>query len=97
MDQPGGPFNSGNNFCNTVLDDAASALIQAITPVGAPWTGSFKPASPLAAFSGQNGNGTWTLTVSDLVPLDGGNVRAFSLSFTSFVCSSSLASAGVGK
>jgi subtilisin family serine protease len=97
MDQPGGPLNSGNNFCNTLLDDGATALIQAITPVGAPWTGAFKPASPLAAFSGQNGNGTWTLTVSDLVPLDGGNVRAFSLSFTSFVCSSSLASAGVGK
>jgi subtilisin-like proprotein convertase family protein len=97
MDQPGGPLNSGNNFCNTLLDDGATALIQAITPAGAPWTGAFKPASPLAAFSGQNGNGTWTLTVSDLVPLDGGNVRAFSLSFTSFVCSSSLASAGVGK
>jgi subtilisin-like proprotein convertase family protein len=97
MDQPGGPLNSGNNFCNTVLDDSAIALIQGITPAGAPWTGSFKPASPLSAFAGQNGNGTWTLTVSDLVPLDGGNVRAFSLSFTSFVCSSSLASAGVGK
>jgi subtilisin-like proprotein convertase family protein len=97
MDQPGGPLNSGNNFCNTVLDDSATALIQAITPAGNPWTGSFKPASPLSAFSGQNGNGTWTLTVSDLVPLDGGNVRAFSLSFTSFVCSSSLASAAVGK
>jgi subtilisin-like proprotein convertase family protein len=97
MDQPGGPLNSGNNFCNTVLDDAATALIQAITPAGAPYTGTFKPTSPLAAFNGQNGNGTWTLTVSDLVPLDGGNVRAFSLRFTSFVCGSSLASAGVGK
>ena len=29
MDQPGGPLNSGNNFCNTVLDDSAIALIQA--------------------------------------------------------------------
>jgi subtilase family protein/proprotein convertase P-domain-containing protein len=97
MNQPGGPLNSGNNFCNTVLDDGASALIQGISPLGAPWTGSFKPASPLSAFSGQDGNGTWTLTVTDAVPLDGGNVRAFSLTFTSFVCTSSLASAGVGK
>jgi subtilisin-like proprotein convertase family protein len=97
MDQPGGPLNSGNNFCNTLLDDGATALIQAITPAGAPYTGTFKPASPLAAFNGQNGNGTWILTVSDLVPLDGGNVRAFSLAFTVFNCGSSLASAGIGK
>jgi subtilisin-like proprotein convertase family protein len=97
MNQPGGPLNSGNNFCNTLLDDGATALIQAITPAGNPYTGSFRPASPLAAFNGQNGNGTWTLTVSDVATLDGGAVRAFSLSFTTFVCSSSLASAGVGK
>ena len=97
MNQPGGPLNSGNNFCNTVLDDGATALIQAVTPAGNPWTGSFKPASPLAAFNGQNGNGTWTLTVSDVASLDGGNVRAFSLAFTTFNCSSSLAAARVGK
>jgi hypothetical protein len=86
MNQPGGALNNGRNFCNTVLDDSATALIQAITPAGAPYTGSFKPASPLAAFNGQNGNGTWTLTITDVFPLDGGNVRAFSLVFTSFVC-----------
>jgi subtilisin-like proprotein convertase family protein len=86
MNQPGGFNNSGRNFCNTVLDDSASDLIQTITPAGSPYTGSFKPASPLAAFNGQNGNGTWTLTVTDVFPLDGGNVRAFSLTFTNFVC-----------
>jgi subtilisin family serine protease len=97
MNQPGGPFNSGNNFCNTVLDDSATALIQGISPAGAPYTGSFKPASPLAAFNGQNGNGTWTLTVSDVASFDGGNVRAFSLAFTTFTCSSTLGVAGAGK
>jgi len=97
MNQAGGPLNSGNNFCNTVLDDNATALIQGISPAGNPWTGSFKPASPLAAFNGQNGNGTWTLTVSDVAAFDGGNVRAFSLAFTTFTCNSSLAVAGVGK
>jgi len=86
MNQPGGFNNNGRNFCNTVLDDSALALIQTITPAGAPYTGSFKPASPLAAFNGQNGNGTWTLTVTDVFPADGGNVRAFSLTFTNFVC-----------
>jgi subtilisin-like proprotein convertase family protein len=87
MGNPGGFGNSGNNFCNTVLDDSATALIQTIAPTGAPWTGTFKPASPLAAFNGQNGNGTWTLSVTDIFPADGGNVRAFSLVFTTFVCS----------
>ncbi|HEY9434492.1 MAG TPA: S8 family serine peptidase [Blastocatellia bacterium] len=86
MNQPGGFNNNGRNFCNTVLDDSALALIQTITPAGAPYTGSFKPASPLAAFNGQNGNGTWTLTVTDVFPADGGNVRAFSLTFTNIVC-----------
>jgi subtilisin-like proprotein convertase family protein len=80
-----------------VLDDSAIALIQGISPAGNPWTGSFKPASPLAAFNGQNGNGTWTLTVSDVASLDGGNVRAFSLAVTTFGCSSSLSVAGVRK
>jgi len=97
MNQAGGALNSGNNFCNTVLDDSAAALIQSVTPAGAPFTGSFKPASPLAAFNGQNGNGTWTLTVTDVASLDGGNVRAFSLAFTTFGCSNSLSVAGVRK
>src|SRR6266498_3323829 len=97
MNQPGGPLNRRNNFCNTVLDDNATALIQGISPAGAPYTGSFKPASPLAAFNGQNGNGTWTLTVSDVASFDGGNVRAFSLAFTTFTCSSTLGVAGAGK
>ncbi|HKX27725.1 MAG TPA: proprotein convertase P-domain-containing protein [Blastocatellia bacterium] len=86
--QPGGVLtNGGNNFCNTVFDDAATASIQSITPLGAPYTGSFRPVSPLAAFNGENGNGTWTLKVVDTFGGDTGNVRAFSLVFSSFVCS----------
>ncbi len=87
MNQAGGALNSGNNFCNTLLDDSGSVSIQSITPAGNPYTGTFKPANPLAAFNGQNGNGTWTLTVSDVAAFDGGNVRAFSLRFTTFACS----------
>ena len=37
-------------------------------------------------FIGENGNGTWTLNVSDQEALDAGNVRAFSLTFETFVC-----------
>ena len=87
MVSPGGVLNSGNNFCNTVLDDSATALIQNISAIEAPFTGSFIPANPLSAFNGQNGNGTWILNVSDVAPADTGNVRAFSLVFSTFACS----------
>jgi subtilisin-like proprotein convertase family protein len=87
MTRPGTPGNFGNNFCHTVLDDGATALIQEVLPTAAPFSGTFKPASPLAAFRGQNGNGTWTLNVSDVAGADIGSVRAFSLVFSSFTCS----------
>lgn len=56
---------SGDNFTNTVLDDEAATAITAGT---APFTGSFRPASPLSAFDGVNGNGTWTLEMNDTFP-----------------------------
>ncbi len=89
--------SSGNNFCNTVLDDEGdNPSIQAINssgmpPLGPPYTGTFKPANPLAAFDGEDPNGTWTLNVSDSFFGDEGNVRAFSLIFTGFECTSPLA------
>jgi subtilase family protein/proprotein convertase P-domain-containing protein len=79
--------NDGNNFCNTVLDDSATELIQIVSRLNAPFTGTFKPANPLAAFNGEPANGTWMLTVSDSVNIDTGNVRAFSLVFSNSICS----------
>lgn len=92
VNRPGGPFNEGNNFCNTVFDDDASASIQGIVPAQAPFSGSFRPASPLAAFNGEDPNGTWTLTVADVVLEDSGNVRAFSVEIKGFECSAPPAS-----
>jgi subtilisin-like proprotein convertase family protein len=89
MERPGGIFNDGNNFCQTGLDDSAVNPIQAISPAGSPWTGTFKPASPLAAFNGENPNGTWTLNAADLALGDTGSVRAFSLKLNTFVCDAS--------
>lgn len=87
MSRPGGALtNDGNNFCQTVLTDSAATSIQAITPDGNPWTGSFKPAQPLSTFDGENPNGTWTLNAADLALFDTGSVRAFSLGFQTFVC-----------
>jgi subtilisin-like proprotein convertase family protein len=82
MDRPGGINNSGNNFCHTTLDDGASNSIQNILISGAPWQGSFKPASPFSAFNGENPNGTWILHATDHVTIDAGTVRAFSLILT---------------
>lgn len=84
INQAGGEANSGHNFCQTMLDDSAAASIQDVLATDAPFTGTFKPASPLAAFNGQNANGTWILSVTDVFPFDGGNVRAFSLHLTTY-------------
>ncbi len=70
---------SGNNLCQTVFDDSASTSVSALA---APGTGSFIPDSPLAAFNGQNPNGTWTFKVVDGAAADTGNIRAFSLIVT---------------
>ena len=44
--------------------------------------GGFKPATPLAAFQGSAGDGTWTLNVRDLVSIDTGGVRAVTLNLS---------------
>ena len=85
--RPGGALNSGNNFCNTVFDDDATTSIQEIVSAGAPYTGSFRPATPLAALEGENANGIWTLHVSDNALFDTGSVRAFTFTFTPLECS----------
>ncbi len=69
----------GNNLCNTVLDDSGATSIQGLPAASAPFTGTFSPASPLAAFNGLNPNGTWTLRVVDGAAQDSGNIRAFGL------------------
>ncbi|HEV7509464.1 MAG TPA: S8 family serine peptidase [Thermoanaerobaculia bacterium] len=74
----------GNNFCQTVLDDAAATNIQ--TAATAPFTGIWSPANPLAGFDGQAIKGTWELHATDFAPLDTGNIRAWSLIATPAVC-----------
>jgi len=72
----------GNNFCNTVLDDSATNPID--TAAVAPFTGSFTPQNPLAAFNAMSpavANGTWTLRVQDAATNDPGDVHAWSLHF----------------
>ena len=79
--------NVGSNFCNTLLDDESTGRsVQELVDEDAPNSGSFKPATPLSAFDGENPNGTWILHVSDASIFDFGHVRAFSLHLSTFNC-----------
>ncbi|HVU90072.1 MAG TPA: proprotein convertase P-domain-containing protein [Pirellulales bacterium] len=70
---------SGANFVSTTLDDQATT---AIASGVAPFTGSFKPASPLSAANGKNPNGTWELLVADTVAGNTGTLQSWSLQMT---------------
>jgi hypothetical protein len=82
----GGPGNSGNNFCQTRLQDGVADSIQNVAIGQAPFTGTFRPAQPLAQFAGDLATGTWNLFARDDAFLDVGSVRAFSVEVSGFVC-----------
>jgi subtilisin-like proprotein convertase family protein len=77
----------GHNLCQVTLDDdSAGPSIQTAVSAQAPFTGSWKPATPLAAFQGEDPNGTWQLVGTDNAPFDTGSMRAFSLIITPAAC-----------
>jgi subtilisin-like proprotein convertase family protein len=76
--------SSNNDYTNTVFDDDAATLIDAGTP---PFTGTFKPDTPLSALNGQDVNGTWQLRVADGFDLDGGALNSWSMTITPRIAS----------
>ncbi|HEX4822817.1 MAG TPA: S8 family serine peptidase [Candidatus Polarisedimenticolaceae bacterium] len=70
---------SGNNYTNTVFDDAATTAIALGLP---PFTGSYKPDNPLSAFNGKNALGAWRLFVRDLNAGDVGMINNWTLNLT---------------
>jgi subtilisin-like proprotein convertase family protein len=80
----GGKGASGQDFVGTVFDDAATAPIRTTTP--APFTGSFRPAQPLAALDGAPLAGTWTLKVSDGALGNVGVIEAWGADLAPAVC-----------
>lgn len=90
MDRPGiGNFgSSGSNFCGTVLDDQGGGPgINNITSSGTdglppPYSATFTPLEPLAAFNGENADGVWKLQVSDNQSPDSGYIREASVRIT---------------
>jgi subtilisin-like proprotein convertase family protein len=71
--------SSGDDFgtscsAQTAFDDGAATPIASGS---APFAGSYKPDSPLAAFNGKSGaavNGSWTLVIEDLANRDTGTL-----------------------
>ncbi len=71
---------------DTIFDD--DALVPINSGV-APFLGSFQPDEPLSAFTGRPGNlvaGTWQIRVSDLAPVDTGQIECATITFTHAVC-----------
>jgi subtilisin-like proprotein convertase family protein len=67
------------NFTNTVLNDEAASPI---ATGSAPFTGTFRPEQPLAAFQGRPAAGTWTLRVSDQAAGNVGSIVGFEVEIT---------------
>jgi subtilisin-like proprotein convertase family protein len=71
--------SSGDNYTATIFDDAAATPIANGT---APFTGSFKPETPLSAANGIPSNGNWMLKVVDSAGQDVGTINNWTLSLT---------------
>lgn len=66
----------GDNYINTIFDDSA------VTPISsgsAPFTGSFRPESPLNVFNGMDIHGSWIFKVQDHASGDTGRVERYCL------------------
>jgi subtilisin-like proprotein convertase family protein len=69
---------AGKNFTNTVFADSA---VTAIDSGKAPFTGTFKPESVLAALNGLQAKGTWKLVIQDTIPATSGQLVSWTLTF----------------
>ncbi|MEO7936796.1 MAG: proprotein convertase P-domain-containing protein, partial [Dokdonella sp.] len=94
--------NGGSNddvFNGTVWDDSANpagqvpytlndGLVTDQTYANLTLASPLVPEEAMAAFIGEDPNGTWTLTVSDDLAGDGGSLNSWSLDIKTFTCSS---------
>ena len=63
------------NYASTTFDDAATAALAGVGP----FTGTFRPASPLLGLVGKLLAGTWTLRVQDTTAGNVGTIQGWSL------------------
>ncbi|WP_246258200.1 S8 family serine peptidase [Amycolatopsis anabasis] len=79
--------SSGNNLCQVVFDDGAAQPFSGALASNAPFTGTWRPAQPLAALTAIPADGTWTFTAVDTALTDTGSVHAVSLHVNGFASS----------
>ncbi len=75
--------SSGDNYTNTIFDDAAAT---SITAGIAPFTGSYRPETPLSAVDGQSISGDWKLEIHDGATGDTGTLLNWSLIIQTTKC-----------
>jgi subtilisin-like proprotein convertase family protein len=68
--------SSGDSYWNTIFDDSASTLITSGT---APFTGRFRPETPLTAFNNSSVNGLWILRMDDDATGDFGTLDSWEI------------------
>jgi subtilisin-like proprotein convertase family protein len=76
---------TGENLCQVVFDDAAERPFASVTATDDPFTGTWRPQTPLADLIEDAVDGTWTFKVTDGAASDTGSLRAVTLSLTGFV------------
>ncbi|MCP2268434.1 Proprotein convertase P-domain-containing protein [Actinokineospora diospyrosa] len=69
----------GNNFCQVVFADSATAAFSTVTSANAPFTGAWRPVTALSGFAAVAADGVWTYKVVDAAGGDAGAIRAVSL------------------
>ncbi|MBB5804373.1 subtilisin-like proprotein convertase family protein [Saccharothrix ecbatanensis] len=75
----------GNNLCQVVFDDSAERPFSSVTSALAPFTGTWRPTTPLSALLTEPVDGTWTFKVVDAASSDRGSLRSVSLKINGYV------------
>jgi subtilisin-like proprotein convertase family protein len=78
-----GNGGSGDNYVNTVFDDAAATPIVSGT---APFTSTYQPQEPLATFNSNAGGGQWKLHAVDTAGGDTGTIVTWTLKLVPAYC-----------
>jgi subtilisin-like proprotein convertase family protein len=78
-------LNSGNNMCQVLFHDGATEPFTSAGSTDAPFTGEWRPFTPLAGLVDEPVDGNWTFKVADGFGVDTGNIRAVSLRIKGFV------------
>ncbi|MFC5052794.1 S8 family serine peptidase [Saccharothrix xinjiangensis] len=77
--------STGSNLCQVVFDDSAERAFSSVTSANAPFTGTWRPTSPLSALLEQPADGVWTFKAVDTATADRGSIRAVSLKVNGYV------------